>query len=304
VYSLGAEGDLLCLDARSGKVVWDRHLKDDYKTESPIWGYSASPVIHGELLYVLAGGPGSLIVALDKLTGQERWRALSGNDIGYCPPTLVRAANQEQLIVWEPKAVHGLDPTTGIILWSYPLAPKYEMSIIPPAIQGDRMYLSGIGGVSAMLQLDTTKPGVKELWKGKPKQAIYAANGTTVFDGEYLYGADCDLGPLICARVSDGERMWETFAPTGGGDRRLSHGTCFLNKVGDLYYILSETGDFIIAKLTPEKYEEIGRFHVVDPTNECFGRAVVWSYPAYANRCLFVRNDRELVCYSIAEEPQ
>jgi outer membrane protein assembly factor BamB len=301
VYSLGAEGDLLCLDANSGKVIWERRLKEDYHTQSPIWGYSAAPVIHGGLLYVLAGGEGSLIVALDKLTGQERWRALSGSDIGYCPPTLIRAANQDQLVVWEPKAVHGLDPLKGESLWSYPLAPKYEMSIIPPVILGDRMYLCGIGDVAAMLQLDSAQPGVKELWQGKPKRAIYAGNSTPVADGEYLYGADCQQGTLICARASDGERMWETYAATGGGNRRLAHGTCFLNKVGDLYYILSETGDFIIAKLTPEKYEEIGRFHVVDPTNECFDRAVVWSYPAYANRCLYVRNDKELACYSIED---
>ncbi len=302
VYSLGAEGDLLCLDAYSGKVVWEKRLKELYKTESPIWGYAAAPAIYGDLLYVLAGGPGSLVVAFDKLTGDERWRSLSGNDIGYCPPKMIRAAGQDQLVVFEPKGVNGLDPATGKLLWNYPLAPSYEMSIIPPIIQDDRMYLSGIGEVAAMLQLDSSKPGVKELWKGKPKRAIYAANGSPVFDGEYFYGSDCGQGTLICARASDGERMWETYAPTGGGNRRLSHGTCFLNKVGDLYYILSETGDFIIARLTPEKYEELGRFHVIDPTNECFGRSVVWSYPAYANRCLYVRNDKELVCYSVANE--
>jgi outer membrane protein assembly factor BamB len=302
VYSLGAEGDLLCLDAYSGKVIWEKRLKEDYKTQSPIWGYSAAPAIYGDLLYILAGGQGSLVVALDKLTGKERWRSLSGDDIGYCPPKMIRAAGQDQLVIFEPKGVHGLDPIDGKVLWDYPMAPKYEMSIIPPVVQDDRMYLSGIGEVAAMLQLDSSKPGVTELWKGKPKRAVYAANSSPVFDGEYLYGADCGQGSLICTRASDGERMWETYAPTGGGSRRLSHGTCFLNKVGDLYYIFSETGDFIIAKLTPEKYEEIGRYHVIDPTNECFGRTVVWSYPAFANRCLFVRNDKELVCYSLANE--
>jgi outer membrane protein assembly factor BamB len=301
VYALGAEGDLICLSVADGKVIWQRQLRDEHKTESPIWGYSAAPLVVGDLLYTLAGGEGSLLVALDKLTGKERWRALSATSIGYCPPTLIQAGGREQLLLWDPSNVNSLDPKTGAVLWSVPLAPKYEMSIAPPIIGGNKMFVSGIGEVASMYELDSTKPAVKELWRGKVKDAIYCANSTPVFDGDYVYGADCGKGCLICMRASDGERMWETFAPTGGGERRISHGTAFLSKAGDVYYLFSETGDFIIAKLSPEKYDEIGRFHVLEPTNDCFGRSVVWSYPAYANRCLFARNDKELVCYSIAE---
>ncbi len=301
VYTLGAEGDLICLSVADGKVVWQRQLKESYRTESPIWGYSAAPLVVGELLYTLAGGEGSTVVALDKMTGEERWRALSASNIGYCPPTLIRAAGREQLLIWDPVSLNGLDPKTGAVLWTTPLAPKYEMSITPPVIGGNKMFVSGIGEVAGMFEIDSINPGVKELWRGKPKDAMYCANSTPCFDGDYVYGADCGKGCLICMRASNGERLWETFEPTGGGDKRLSHGTAFLSKAGDLYYLLSETGDFIIAKLSPEKYEEIGRFHVLEPTNECFGRAVVWSYPAYANRCLLARNDKELVCFSIAE---
>jgi outer membrane protein assembly factor BamB len=302
VYLLGAEGDLRCLKVGDGQVVWQRQLAAEYRSEAPIWGYSAAPFIHGDLLYCLAGGQGSLIVALDKRTGVERWRALSGSSIGYCPPSILKAAGREQLLVWEPQALHALDPQSGELLWTYPIAPKYEMSIIPPVIQGDRMYVSGIGEVGAMLAIDQDKPGVKELWKGKVKHAVYAANSTPVFDGDYLYGADCGQGCLVAVRASDGERMWETYQPTAGGDRRQSHGTAFLSKVGDIYYLFSETGDFIIARLTPDKYEELGRTHILEPTNECFGRSVVWSYPAYADRSLFVRNDKEIACYSLAAE--
>ncbi len=301
VYVLGAEGDLLCLSAANGGIMWNRQLKEDYKTDSPIWGYSASPTIHGDLLYVLAGGKGSLTVALDKKTGVERWRALSGESIGYCPPTVVKTPVGEQLLVWEPKALHGLSPTTGEILWSYPIAPKYEMSIIPPVIDGDKLFVSGIGETAAMLQMKADGTGVTELWKGKVKNALYSANCMPVIDGDYIYGADCGSGQFICARTSDGERMWETYAPTAGGNRRASHGSSFVSKVGSMYYMLSETGDFIIARLSPKAYEEIGRFHVIDATNECFGRSVVWSYPAYSERALFVRNDKEVVAYSIVK---
>lgn len=301
VYTLGAEGDLICLSVADGKVVWQRQLKETYKTDSPIWGYSAAPLVVDDLLFTLAGGEGSLVVALDKFTGDERWRALSATNIGYCPPSMIKAAGRDQLLIWSPENLNGLDPKTGAVLWTVPLEPKYEMSITPPVVSGNKLFVSGIGGVAGMFEIDKFKPGLKELWRGKSKHAMYCANSTPIFDGDYLYGTDCEKGFLVCVRASDGARLWETFQPTGGGDDRISHGTAFLSKVGDLYYLISETGDFIIVRLTPEKYEEIGRAHILEPTNECFGRAVVWSYPAYANRCLFARNDKELVCYSIAE---
>jgi outer membrane protein assembly factor BamB len=303
VYTLGAEGDLVSLESSTGKLNWARQLRDDYKTESPIWGYSAVPLIYQDSIITLAGGNGSLVVALDKQTGNEKWRSLSGENIGYCPPSIVSIAGKDQLLIWEPKSLHGLNPATGEVLWSVPMVPKYEMSIVPPVIAGDKMFVTGIGEVAAMFAIDRTneRSPLRELWRGKAKHAIYCANSTPVFDGGYLYGADCEKGSLICVRAQDGERMWETFEPTCGGDRRMSHGTAFLTKVGDLYYLLSETGDFIIARLTPKAYEEVGRFKVLEATNECFGRSVVWSYPAYSDRCLFARNDKELVAFEISE---
>lgn len=63
----------------------------------------------------------------------------------------------------------------------------------------------------------------------------------------------------------------------------------------------SETGDLILAKLTPEGYEELGRFHMLAPNIKAFGRDVVWSHPAFADRCVFARNNSELICVSLAE---
>jgi hypothetical protein len=106
--------------------------------------------------------------------------------------------------------------------------------------------------------------------------------------------------------LATGERLWETLAATTGGERRSRHGTAFLVRQsppgdGTRTWLFAETGDLILAKLTPEKYEELGRMHLLDPTSECFGREVVWSHPAFADKCIFARNDRELVCVSAAE---
>ncbi len=300
VYILGAEGDLLCLKSANGDLVWKKQLAEDYKTKAPIWGYAAHPLIHGDTLYTLAGGEGSVLVALDKMTGKERWRALTATEIGYCPPSIAKLGGKEQLIVWDADAIHGLDPKSGKSFWDKPLQPKYGMSIAIPRIAGNLMFASGIGETSGVFPLDKDgKPG-DSLWNGKPKIGVYCANSTPSFDGEVIFGSDCGSGMMIAVNARDGSRFWETFKPTTGGERRASHGTVFIIKHEDRYILFSETGDLIFAKLSKAAYEEVGRMHVLEPTSECFGRSVVWSHPAFADRKMFARNDRELVCVDLA----
>jgi len=113
------------------------------------------------------------------------------------------------------------------------------------------------------------------------------------------YGCD-DSGALMAVRLSDGARLWQTIEPTSRVGRRRRYATVFLVKHEDRFFLFSETGDLILAKLSPEGYEEISRFHVLEPTVRTGGLRVVWSHPAFANRCVFVRNDKELVCVSLA----
>lgn len=113
-------------------------------------------------------------------------------------------------------------------------------------------------------------------------------------------GADGATRALIGAQLSDGKRLWQTYAPTTGSDRPVKHGTAFLVKQGNRFFLFSETGDLILAKLSRAGYEEISRFHMLDPTVEAAGRKVVWRHPAFAHRCLFARNDQELVCVDLA----
>jgi len=112
------------------------------------------------------------------------------------------------------------------------------------------------------------------------------------------------MGSLIAADGKSGDRLWQTFDATDPNeDRKLSHGTAFVTRIGktNRYLIMSEVGDLLISELTPEKYTPHGRFHVLDPTGECFGRAAVWSHPAYANKTAFVRNDKEIVAVDLAK---
>lgn len=300
VYTLGAAGDLLCLDVADGHVIWSKELTKEYKVETPLWGFSAHPLVDGDLLYCLVGGSGSTAVALDKNTGREVWRALTASEPGYCPPTMIEHAGVKQLLIWHPEAFSSLNPRTGEVYWSLPLAPAYKMSITAPRKYGSYLYVSSIGTVARLLKLSDDRPGAEEVWEGTSKTAIYCASSTPLIVDDVIYGNDCQVGALIGARLEDGERLWQTFEPTTGGERRASHGTAFLVRHDERFFLFSETGDLILANLSPQGYEELSRFHVLDATNEAFGRPVVWSHPAFAGRCVFARNDKELVCVSLA----
>jgi outer membrane protein assembly factor BamB len=300
VYTLGAEGHLFCFEVETGKIVWSKELKKEYKIEAPMWGFCGHPLVDGNKLICLVGGQGSVAVAFDKNSGQELWRALSAPDPGYCPPKIIAAGGKRQLLIWHPQSLNALDPETGKVYWSEPLEPQYGMSVTAPQQAGDYLYASGIGQLAVLFKLDRTRPAAEVVWEGKPNSAVFCSNSTPLIDGGTIFGSDCEFGNLRAVKLETGERLWETFQPTSGGPRRAPHGTAFLTKNGDRYFLFSETGDLIIARLTPEKYEEISRAHLLEPTNEAFGRPVVWSHPAYANKCIFARNDKEIVCASLA----
>lgn len=301
VYALGGHGNLTCLDSTNGTVVWEKDLVSEYKAPTPDWGFSAHPLVHGDLLHCIVGGEGSVAVAFDKKTGKEVWRSLSANEQGYCPPTIMEHAGVEQLLIWHPESLNALNPQTGEVYWTLPLKPSYGMSVTAPRKVGSYLFASGIGSVGALVRLDDDKPSAEIEWRGQPKTAVYCCNSTpTIVDG-VIYGNDCQIGSLMAVRLDNAERLWETFEPTSGGTRRASHGTAFIVRHQDRFFLFSETGDLILANLSKDGYREISRFHVLDPTNECFGRDVVWSHPAFANKSVYARNDKELVCVSLAD---
>lgn len=300
VYTLGAEGDLLCLGVSDGKVKWSKSLTKEYEAETPIWGYSAAPLVYEDLLITLASSK-SVVVALDKKTGKEKWRALTANEIGYCAPSIIQVAGKPQLLIWHAEAINGLDPLTGKVYWSAPLKPSYAMSIAVPRLQGNKLFASGIGEVGAMFEIAGDGMSIKELWRGTPKSALYSANAPALFVGDTLYGADNGSGQFIAAKASDGTRLWQTYDLTSGGTRRASHGTAFVVKQADRYWLFTEKGDLVLAQMNPEGFKELGRAHVIEPTSDAFGRPVVWTHPAYADKHAFIRNDKELISVNLAE---
>lgn len=300
VYTLGAEGRLCCLDADKGTELWSKDLKAEYKTQTPMWGFTGHPLVDGQKLICLVGGEGSVAVAFDKDTGKELWRSLSAPDQGYCAPSIIEAGGTRQLLIWHPLAVNSLDPETGKVHWTVELKPDYGMSIQIPRKLGDYLFAGGIGIKAVCLKLAQDKPAVEEVWRGDIKTGLFPVNSTPFLEDGTIYGC-CTKGELRGVKLATGERLWETHKPTTNKRPQQSgSGTAFLVKNGDRFFLFSETGDLIIAKLSPAGYEEISRAHLIEPTQDSFGRAVVWSHPAFADKCVFVRNDKEIVCASLA----
>jgi outer membrane protein assembly factor BamB len=304
VFALGAMGDLLCLDAKTGAVIWSKNLPKAYIAPVPLWGFAGHPLVHNDLLICSAGGKGSAVVALDKQTGEEKWKSLSANEIGYSPPTLIQAGGVMQLLIFNGEGLTSLNPDDGTRYWFEPLRTAFSMAIMAPRTDGEFLFAGGHSGASLGLKLDASKPAVSRAWQGSRNTGLAPVSGTPFVENGIAYGID-GSGLFRAMRVSTGERLWATAKPVNGEDndrRGAVEGATFVTKNGDRFFLFGENGDLVIARLTSEKYDELSRANLVAPVGVGLGRNVVWSHPAYANRCVFARNDQEIVCVSLAAE--
>jgi outer membrane protein assembly factor BamB len=308
VFSLGAEGNLFCLNAETGNVVWSRNFKEDYNIKTPMWGFAGNPLLDGNKLICLAGGSNSTVVALDKNTGHEIWRALGSKEPGYCSPVIFQAGGVRQLIVWDPESVNSLDPETGKVYWSLKSSQSIRagMTIPTPRKMDDLLFLTCFYNGSWMLKLDPSKPSATTVWQSqrvseKNTDALHSTLSTPFLEDGYIYGV-CSYGQLRCLKAATGERIWETLNATTPDGKEMRWANAFIVKNQDRFFLFNEKGDLIIARLTPKGYEEISRAHVIEPDNHDAGRLVVWSHPAFAYRRMYVRNDHEIICVDLAKK--
>jgi outer membrane protein assembly factor BamB len=310
VYTLGAMGDLHCYDAANGKLAWARNFPRDFKAKPPLWGWSASPVVEGNRLICLVGGEGSAVVAFDKDSGKELWRACTAEEICYSTPLLCEAGGKCQLVAFLDASVNSLDPETGKLYWSVPhpkdgKPERPAVTVASPARSGEWLLISEFYKGALMLRLAADQPAAAEAWRSKSTNpskpdTVNAILATPVIQDGHVYGV-CGTGELRCVKADTGQVLWETYEATGG--KRALFANAFLVPQGDRFFLWNDGGDLIIARLTPKGYEEISRAHLLEPTLTTRGRTVVWSHPAFAGRCMYARNDQELICVSLAASP-
>ena len=301
IYALGAMGHIHCLDAANGKVIWKRDLNQEYEIKMPIWGISASPLLWNESVILQIGGKGACVLSLSQDSGEELWKALDDR-AGYSAPILTRQGETEVAICWTGDGVAGIAPGTGKVLWRIPWAPRnMPIGIATPIIEKNRLFLSSFYDGSHMIELSENPPNTKTLWLrvGRDERntdALQSIISTPLFMGDHVYGVD-SYGELRCLKASNGDRVWEDQTATP----RARWSTIHFVKNGDDIWMLNERGELIIGRLSPEGFKEIDRAKLIEPTTAQLRQrqGVCWSHPAFANRHVFARNDREMVCASL-----
>jgi len=302
VYATGAVGDLFCLETATGKVVWKRNMMADYGANLPIWGLSASPLIDGDQLIALVGGKGgALLVSFDKKTGEERWKAIDSPEVGYVPPVIFTFGGLRQLIQWHPRAVTSLDPATGKRIWEVPFQAKVGLVIATPRQVGSRLFVTAFYNGPMMLEVAADGRSATVAWRGKSDSEVktdglHSIMSTPWMTETHIYGV-CSYGQLRCLDAKTGARLWETRAATGDG----RWWNAFLVPHEDRFFLHNEQGDLIIAELTPEGYKELSRAKLVEPTRKVGTRMTIWSHPAFAMKSVFARNDKEIVRVDLSE---
>ncbi|MCX5674037.1 MAG: PQQ-binding-like beta-propeller repeat protein [Planctomycetota bacterium] len=305
-FALGAVGHLTCLDAATGQLLWKKDPAADYRVRVPTWGIAAAPLVDGDQVIVQIGASeeGACLVALETATGKEKWRAL-GDRASYSAPILIQQAGRRVLVCWTGDSVAGLDPATGKTFWQHPTRPaKMVINVPTPIVDRDRLFLSAFYDGSYLFRLRQDQVGVELLWHRRGQSetktdALHAMISTPYFQGDYLYGVD-SYGELRCLDARTGDRVWEDLSAVP----KARWSTIHITRNGDRLWMLNERGELLIATVSPQGFNEISRAKLIEPTTDQLSQrgGVCWSPPAYAQRHIFARNDRELLCASLAPE--
>ncbi|HEU4870688.1 MAG TPA: PQQ-binding-like beta-propeller repeat protein [Pyrinomonadaceae bacterium] len=281
IYALGATGELRCLDANSGAVIWGKNILSDNKASNLPWAMAASPLIVDDKVIVLPGGTsGKSVVAYNKNTGAPVWRVLDDTQ-AYVSPMLVELAGRRQIVVVSASRVVGLTPENGTLLWEYAWDTDNGINVSQPImVDRNRFFISsGYGKGAALVEVKGSgnKFTATTIWENNNMKNKF--NSSVLYNG-YVYGLD--EGILVCLDVNTGERKWK--------DGRYGYGQIIL--AGDHLIVTSDKGDVALVKATPSQYTEVARFTGL--------KGQTWNYPAIAGGRLLVRNSNEMAAYDIS----
>jgi outer membrane protein assembly factor BamB len=306
-YSLGTMGNLFCFDAQTGSVKWQIDLKSKYKIIMPTWGIAATPLIfENKIILHIGGSEGASILALDKNSGKELWRA-SDDKISYSAPILIRQAGKPVVVVWTAENLNGLDPVTGKIFWKIPFSVRMGMGISTPVKYKDYIFVSCFFSGSLLVKLNNETVSAEKVWlrAGESEQktdALHCVINTPVIKDDFIYGVD-SYGEMRCLKLRTGDRVWEDLSAVKKNRWANIH---FIEHEKQTW-MFNEHGELLITELSPQGLKILSRARLIEPTTGQLNRngtGVTWTHPAFANRHVFIRNDNSLLCAFLGEPPR
>ncbi len=284
VITLGARGDLVCIDSTTGRPRWRVNVIEDSGATVAEWGVSGSPVVHGKLVIVNPGvnpanNTNQAVGAYDLSTGKRVWA--SGSKVAaYASPQVLTLGGKEQVVVFDAAGLGGYDPADGTELWRHPWKTDMGMNSAQPVVAGpDRLFVSSEksnGGAVVEVRRDGDKWSTKEVWKTR---ALAARFCSPIVVGNHVYGLSDGL--LICVDAANGRRVW--------ADGNFGNGQ--LTLAGDLFVISTERGEVVLVAADPKEFRELARTEVFS--------ARTWNVPALAGNQFFIRNHREMACLEL-----
>jgi len=276
LYVAGRLGQLLCLDATTGKPVWGKNLMRDFNGQKPQWDYSGSPLIDGDRLVICSGGPAS-VVCLDKNTGNTIWTGGNQDAAGYTSPMPATIMGQKQYVVTTGSFVIGVDAATGKLAWAAPWENKCKVNASQPVVEGDFVFItSGYGIGCALYQI--TANGPVERWRNRDISAHFSS---PIYFGGYIY-SDSDPGNLVCMSPATGQVAWKQSGFEKGG---------LVIVDGVIIALTGRDGDLVMAKAQATGYQELGRIKPLGGQS--------WTAPIVADGKLLVRNKSALACLDL-----
>jgi len=283
VYALGMNGDLACLQARTGKIVWKRDLTADFGGAVPNWGYSESVLIDGPWLLCTPGGQQATIAALSKATGKTVWEAKVGDAAGYSSIIKAQIQGLKQYVQLTAAGLIGVDARNGKFLWRNDAMANGTANCSTPLCVGDRVFAaSGYGTGGGLVEVQRTTNGFDAREVYFTRQMKNHHGGMVVLDG-YLYGCN-DPGLLSCLDFATGEVKWN--------DR--GSGKCSLTCADGMLYARSEDGTVSLVEATPLGFKLHGRFKEPERSDD-----PSWPHPVVANGRLYLRDQDKLFCYDV-----
>jgi outer membrane protein assembly factor BamB len=280
LYAFGANGMLSALSTKDGKAIWSHDVKKVVAGKVPIWGYSSSPLIEGELLILpVGGGENNAIVAFNKKTGAVAWRS-QGDEPGYSSAIAVNIKGLRQILVFSGTKLLSVSPKDGKLLWSYPWKTDWFVNAaVPIVVGGDKVFISTAYDVgAALLQVNVTgdKASAEEIWMSKSMRNHF---NTSVLHNGHIYGFDNAL--LKCIDAMTGEEKWKK-PGYGRGSLLLADGHLI---------VLGERGQLLIVEASSEAYKEKASAEVL--------KGKCWTMPTLVNGKLYLRNQKEMVCLDL-----
>lgn len=279
VYAVGGNNVFHCLDADTGAVHWRKDLLEEFSAPNMPWGTSTSPLVAGDLVYVVPGGPnGNGVAAFDKRTGELRWTNLDDR-AGYSSPMRIEVTGRPVILFFNAVALVGADPETGAEYFRYPWETQYRCNISTPIHQDGHVFISsGYDQGCALVRLSESgnKVDCEQVYKNKEMKNHFS---TCILHEGKLYGFD--MAFLTCLDFASGRREWKQRG-FGRGSLTLADGKLI---------ILGENGKLALARPDGTRYEEISSFSAFD------GRC--WTMPVVSDGRLYLRGPGELVCRKI-----